>query len=69
MKCTHHYILDAPNGAKTGSSLVSNGTCKNCGDEKLHVNDYDKATLRQVRKGQWRPVKNFVIGNGTTREK
>tara|TARA_R100001244_G_scaffold672_2_gene1353 strand:- start:2067 stop:2276 length:210 start_codon:yes stop_codon:yes gene_type:complete len=69
MTCVHHYILDAPNGAKTGSGLVSNGTCKNCGDEKLHVNDYEKNTLKEIRTGKWRQVRNFIIGNGTTREK
>tara|TARA_R100001510_G_C7571136_1_gene147492 strand:+ start:146 stop:361 length:216 start_codon:yes stop_codon:yes gene_type:complete len=71
MKCTHHYIIEPPDGSSTGNGLVSIGICKNCGDEKIHSNDYDaeKVTLRQIRKGQWRKIKNFVIGNGTPRVK
>ena len=71
MKCTHHYIIEPPDGSSTRNGLVSNGVCKKCGDEKLHSNDPEtnKVILRQIRKGEWRPVKNFVIGNGTPRVK
>ena len=71
MKCTHHYVIEPPDGLSTGNGLVSIGGCKNCGDKKIHSNDYDaeKVTLRQIRKGQWRKIKNFVIGNGTPRVK
>tara|TARA_R110000744_G_scaffold8569_3_gene28282 strand:+ start:177 stop:392 length:216 start_codon:yes stop_codon:yes gene_type:complete len=71
MKCTHHYVIEPPDGAKSGSGLVSMGVCKNCGDKKVHSNDSEtnKVTLRQVRTGKWRQVRNFIIGNGTTREK
>ena len=71
MKCTHHYVIEPPDGAKSGSGLVSMGVCKNCGDKKVHSNDSEtnKVTLRQVRTGKWRQVRNFIIGYGTPRVK
>ena len=28
MKCTHHYVIEPPDGSSTGNGLVSIGVCK-----------------------------------------
>ena len=35
MACTHHFIIDAPNGK------ISIGTCKKCGKKQDHHNSID----------------------------
>ncbi len=39
--CTHHYIIESPNGA------LANGICKYCKHEKTHYNSRDGWSLQQ----------------------
>src|SRR3989344_7710667 len=42
--CRHHWIIETPNGP------TSNGTCKNCGDERPFVNyKVDESYQRHFR--------------------
>ena len=42
--CKHHWMIETPNGP------TSNGTCKNCGDERTFVNyQVDKPYQRYFR--------------------
>ena len=50
-KCVHHYVLEEPDGPE------SNGICKKCGDEKVHINsNKDTMSLRETSSGHMQEV-------------
>ena len=54
--CTHHFILESPNG------FTCLGTCKKCGIEKTHFNSAEpKVIMREIKKGVISPVKNITL--------
>ena len=55
-KCVHHYVLEEPDGPE------SNGICKKCGDEKVHINsNKDTMSLRETSSGHMQEVVDFSI--------
>ncbi len=56
--CTHHYILEPPNGANCL------GVCKKCGAKKIHSNELGKKVVaRETRRGFVQKVVEFSLNN------
>ena len=54
--CTHHFILESPNG------FTCLGKCKKCGIEKTHYNSSKGQTvMREIKKGVIVPVANITL--------
>ncbi len=55
-KCVHHYVLEEPDGPE------SNGICKKCGDEKVHINsNKDTMSLRETSSGHMQEVVEITL--------
>ena len=54
--CTHHFILEPPNG------VDCLGKCKKCGFIKTHFNSSEgKTVMREIKKGIKVGVKNITL--------